>query len=54
MTRFRTLAWAAAVCTYLLIVLGAIVRITGSGLGCGITGRSATAISFLRSTTSAR
>ncbi len=35
MTRFRTLAWAAAVCTYLLIVLGAIVRITGSGLGCG-------------------
>ena len=35
MTRFKTLAWAAAVCTYLLIVLGAIVRITGSGLGCG-------------------
>src|SRR5882724_7618026 len=35
MTRFRTLAWAAAVSTYLLIVLGAIVRITGSGLGCG-------------------
>src|SRR6266481_7483435 len=35
MTRFRRLAWAAAVCTYLLIVLGAIVRITGSGLGCG-------------------
>ncbi|HYU09198.1 MAG TPA: COX15/CtaA family protein [Gemmatimonadales bacterium] len=35
MTRFRTLAWAAALCTYLLIVLGAIVRITGSGLGCG-------------------
>src|SRR6266496_3286257 len=35
MTRFRTLAWAAAVCTYLLIVLGAIVRISGSGLGCG-------------------
>src|SRR6266571_4116440 len=33
--RFTTLAWAAAVCTYLLIVLGAIVRITGSGLGCG-------------------
>src|SRR5205823_961500 len=29
------LAWAAAVCTYLLIILGAIVRITGSGLGCG-------------------
>jgi cytochrome c oxidase assembly protein subunit 15 len=36
MTRlFRLLAWAAAVATYLLIVLGAVVRITGSGLGCG-------------------
>jgi len=35
MTRFRRLAWAAAASTYLLIVLGAIVRITGSGLGCG-------------------
>lgn len=33
--RFRVLAWAAAIATYLLIVLGAIVRITGSGLGCG-------------------
>lgn len=33
--RFPSLAWAAAVCTYLLIVLGAVVRITGSGLGCG-------------------
>jgi heme a synthase len=33
--RFVKLAWTAAVCTYLLIVLGAIVRITGSGLGCG-------------------
>lgn len=33
--RLRTLAWAAAVATYLLIVLGAVVRITGSGLGCG-------------------
>src|SRR5713101_91640 len=33
--RFTRLAWAAAVCTYLLIILGAIVRITGSGLGCG-------------------
>jgi len=30
-----TLAWTAAACTYLLIVLGAVVRITGSGLGCG-------------------
>ena len=36
MTRsLRILAWAAAVATYLLIVLGAVVRITGSGLGCG-------------------
>jgi heme a synthase len=33
--RFAWLAWTAAACTYLLIVLGAIVRITGSGLGCG-------------------
>ncbi len=33
--RFRLLAWTAAACTYLLIVLGAVVRITGSGLGCG-------------------
>lgn len=33
--RFATLAWSAAVCTYLLIVLGAVVRITGSGMGCG-------------------
>jgi heme A synthase len=33
--RFTRLAWTAATFTYLLIVLGAIVRITGSGLGCG-------------------
>jgi heme a synthase len=33
--RFSILAWAAAACTYLLIVLGAVVRITGSGMGCG-------------------
>jgi len=33
--RFSILAWSAAVCTYLLIVLGAVVRITGSGMGCG-------------------
>jgi cytochrome c oxidase assembly protein subunit 15 len=32
---FRRLAWAAAVATYLLVVLGAVVRITGSGMGCG-------------------
>jgi heme a synthase len=33
--RFTTLAWSAAICTYLLIILGGIVRITGSGMGCG-------------------
>ena len=33
--RFTRLAWTAAAFTYLLIILGAIVRITGSGLGCG-------------------
>lgn len=33
--RFTILAWSAAVCTYLLIILGGVVRITGSGLGCG-------------------
>jgi heme A synthase len=33
--RFQVLAWVAAVATYLLIVFGAIVRITGSGMGCG-------------------
>jgi heme A synthase len=33
--RFARLAWTAATFTYLLIILGAIVRITGSGLGCG-------------------
>ena len=33
--RVRMLAWVAAVATYLLIVFGAIVRITGSGMGCG-------------------
>src|SRR5437660_668164 len=32
---FSRLAWSAAACTYLLIILGAIVRITGSGMGCG-------------------
>ena len=33
--RFATLAWIAAACAYLLIVLGAVVRISGSGMGCG-------------------
>ncbi|MGH7699878.1 MAG: COX15/CtaA family protein [Gemmatimonadales bacterium] len=32
---FRRLACTAAALTYLLIVLGAWVRITGSGMGCG-------------------
>jgi len=35
MRRYTLLAWTAAACTYLLIVLGAVVRITGSGMGCG-------------------
>jgi heme a synthase len=36
MTRPLTrLAWSAAIATWLLIVLGGVVRITGSGLGCG-------------------
>src|SRR5207249_5975998 len=33
--RLTRLAWTAATFTYLLIILGAIVRITGSGMGCG-------------------
>ena len=33
--RFRWLALAAALTTYLLIVVGGIVRVTHSGLGCG-------------------
>ena len=32
--RFRWLVVATVVATYLLIVLGAVVRVTGSGLGC--------------------
>ena len=32
---FRQLAWFCAALTYSLIVLGAWVRITGSGMGCG-------------------
>jgi len=34
MTRFARLAAAAATTTYVLIVIGAIVRSTGSGMGC--------------------
>ncbi len=33
--RFSQLAFATAACTYALIVFGGIVRITGSGMGCG-------------------
>jgi len=33
--RFVTLAWIAALGAYLLIILGAVVRISGSGMGCG-------------------
>lgn len=32
---WRGLAWLTVVASYLLIVLGGIVRITGSGMGCG-------------------
>jgi protoheme IX farnesyltransferase len=31
----RLVAWSAVAATYALIVLGGVVRITGSGLGCG-------------------
>src|SRR3954465_3504299 len=34
MTALRRLALLTAIGTYLLIVVGAIVRVTGSGLGC--------------------
>src|SRR5579885_1167547 len=34
MTRYQALAVVAAAGTYLLIVVGAVVRVTGSGLGC--------------------
>jgi protoheme IX farnesyltransferase len=33
--RLRRLSWTAAGATFALIVLGGIVRITGSGMGCG-------------------
>lgn len=33
--RWRTLIGVASVATYLLVVLGGVVRITGSGMGCG-------------------
>jgi len=34
-SRFRWLAFTASLTTFLLIVVGGIVRVTGSGLGCG-------------------
>src|SRR5687767_6961326 len=34
MTRFQRLALLTAATTYLLVVIGAIVRSTGSGMGC--------------------
>ena len=34
-TTYRRVAWSAAIACYALIVLGGVVRITGSGLGCG-------------------
>ena len=34
-TTYRRLAWSAAGACYALVVLGGVVRITGSGLGCG-------------------
>lgn len=37
--RFRITAIAAVVSTYLLIVAGGVVRVTGSGLGCGVKGQ---------------
>jgi protoheme IX farnesyltransferase len=33
--RFRWLALSASIATFLLIVIGGIVRVTGSGMGCG-------------------
>jgi heme a synthase len=35
----RGLAVAASAATYLLIVAGGVVRVSGSGLGCGVTGQ---------------
>jgi len=37
--RFRVTAIAAVVSTYLLVVAGGVVRVTGSGLGCGVKGQ---------------
>jgi cytochrome c oxidase assembly protein subunit 15 len=37
--RFRKTAIAAVVSTYLLVVAGGVVRVSGSGLGCGVKGQ---------------
>lgn len=37
-TGIKKLSWATLVVTYLLVVAGGVVRVTGSGLGCGETG----------------
>jgi heme A synthase len=34
---YRRLALAAVIATYLLVIWGGVVRVTGSGLGCGAT-----------------
>ncbi len=36
---FRRTAVAAVISTYLLVVAGGVVRVSGSGLGCGVTGQ---------------
>ena len=36
--RFRNLAYATAALTFLLIIVGGVVRISDSGLGCGAAG----------------
>jgi heme A synthase len=36
---FRVTAIAAVIATYLLVVMGGVVRVTGSGRGCGVKGQ---------------
>src|SRR5258708_10680556 len=36
---FRRTAVAAVVTTYLLVVVGGVVRVSGSGRGCGVSGQ---------------
>ena len=35
----RRLTLATVILTYLLVIVGGVVRVTGSGLGCGVTGQ---------------